>query len=59
MLDRRLGRRRLQSLDLGGDAYNLVGELYRLRCEATGGSAGLVSKSALMSSEHSEALLKA
>ena len=36
VIDRRLGKRRLRSLDAGPDDHRLVRELYRLRCEAEG-----------------------
>ncbi len=36
VIDRRLGKRRLRSLDVGSDEHPLVRELYRLRCEAEG-----------------------
>ena len=36
VIDRRIGKRRLRSLDAGPHEDSLVRELYRLRCEAEG-----------------------
>jgi hypothetical protein len=36
VIDRRVGKRRLRSLDIGPEEHPLVHELYRLRCEAEG-----------------------
>ena len=36
VIDRRVGKRRLRSLEIGPEEHSLVYELYRLRCEAEG-----------------------
>jgi hypothetical protein len=36
VIDRRVGKRRLRSLDIGPNDHPLVRELYQLRCEAEG-----------------------